>query len=125
MSIWRSEELKKIGNAEELEIASMRSDGTLRKPVTIWVVRVVDDLFVRPVNGGTSAWFRGTQTRHEGHMQAAGVEKDVTFMEETDPDINTKIDAAYRSKYHRYPTSYVDSVLTEAARSATIKLVAR
>ncbi len=125
MTTWTSDELKMIGTAEELEIASMRSDGTLRKPVTIWVVRVGDGLYVRPVNGRTSAWFRGTQTRHEGHIQAGGVEKDVAFGEETDPDINTQIDTAYRSKYHRYPTSYVDSVLTEAARSATIKLAAR
>ncbi|MFN2107909.1 MAG: DUF2255 family protein [Candidatus Promineifilaceae bacterium] len=38
-----------MGNAEELRIASLRSDGTLRKPVIIWVVRVGDDLYVRSV----------------------------------------------------------------------------
>lgn len=35
MTAWTSEELSKIGNAEELQIASLRADGTLRKPVTI------------------------------------------------------------------------------------------
>jgi hypothetical protein len=35
MSEWTSDELTKIGNAEELKIASMRRDGSLRKPVTI------------------------------------------------------------------------------------------
>ena len=45
------------------------------KPVTIWVVRLGDDLYVRSVNGRTSAWFRGTQVRHEGHIQAGGVEQ--------------------------------------------------
>ena len=30
MAGWTSDELRKIGAAEELEIASLRSDGTLR-----------------------------------------------------------------------------------------------
>ena len=42
MMTWTSDELNKIGNAEELEIISLRRDGTLRKPVTIWVVLVGD-----------------------------------------------------------------------------------
>jgi hypothetical protein len=42
--------------AEELEIASLRSDGTLRNPRTIWVVRDGDDIYVRSVNGVTSDW---------------------------------------------------------------------
>ena len=29
--------------------------------MTIWVVRPGDDLYVRSVNGGTSAWFRGAR----------------------------------------------------------------
>jgi hypothetical protein len=63
MTTWTSDELNKIGKAEELQIASLRRDGTLRKHVIIWVVRVGDDLYVRSVYGRTSAWFRGTQVR--------------------------------------------------------------
>lgn len=70
MTTWTSDELNKIGVAEELKIASLRSDGTLRKPTIIWVVRVGDDLYVRSVNGRTSAWFRGVQTKYEGHIRA-------------------------------------------------------
>jgi hypothetical protein len=44
MAAWASDELDKIAAADELELASARSDGTLRKPVTIWVVRRGDDL---------------------------------------------------------------------------------
>jgi hypothetical protein len=65
MSTWTSDELTQIGAAEELEIASVQRDGTLRKPVTIWVVRVGDDLYVRSVNGRTADWFRWTQARHK------------------------------------------------------------
>src|SRR5216110_2459645 len=72
MAAWTNDELTKIGLAEELEIAPLRPDGTLRKPVTIWVVRLGDDLYVRSVNGRTSHWFRGTEDRREGHVRAIG-----------------------------------------------------
>jgi hypothetical protein len=125
MTTWTSEELTKIGTAEELQIASLQRDGTLRNPVTIWVVRLGDDLYVRSVNGRTSAWFRGVQARHEGRIQAGGVKKDVTFVEEAGSEINEQIDAAYRTKYRRYAASIISHITSPEARSATIKLVPR
>jgi hypothetical protein len=122
MDTWTSEELGKIGTAEELRIATLRHDGTLRKPVIIWVVRLGNDIYVRCVNGREGAWFRGVLTRHEGRIWAGGVEKDVTFVEETDPEINAKIDEAYLTKYSRYP-QYVAPMVTPKVRAATIKLV--
>jgi hypothetical protein len=124
MTTWTSDELNKIGTAEELEIAPLRRDGTLRNPVTIWVVRVGDDLYVRSYRGYGGAWFRAAQVRHEGRIRAGGVDKDVTFVEETDPGINDQIDAAYHTKYRRYP-QYVAPLVTAEARSTTIKLVPR
>ena len=124
MTTWTSDELTQIGTAEELEIASLRCDGTLRKPVTIWMVRLGDDLYVRSVNGRTGAWFRGSQERHEGHIRAGGVDKDVTFVD-ADPDLNDQIDAAYRTKYRRYAASIISHIVSPEARSATIKLVPR
>jgi hypothetical protein len=124
MTVWTNDELNKIGKAEELQIASLRGDGTLRKLMTIWVVHLGNDLYVRSVNGRTSDWFRGVQTRHEGRIHAGGVEKDVIFVEEPDTNINDQIDAAYAVKYHRY-ASIIPSINSTAARAATIKLVPR
>jgi Uncharacterized protein conserved in bacteria (DUF2255) len=47
MSNWIAEELDAIGEADELQIAVLRADGSLRPYTTIWVVRVGDDLYVR------------------------------------------------------------------------------
>ena len=124
MTVWTRAELDRIGNAEELQIASLRNNGPLRKPVIIWVVRVGDELYVRSVNGRGSTWFRGIQQRHEGHIRAGGVQKDVSFVEETDPGLNEQIDAAYRTKYNYYPSG-VDHINSAAARASTIKLVPR
>jgi len=121
MSAWTSDELDEIGAAEELQIASVRPDGTLRRPVTVWVVRNGDDLYVRSVNGRTASWFRGAQVRRKGHIRAGGVDKDVCFVE-TD-EMNDEIDAAYRTKYRRYAAGIVDSIVSPQARAATLKLV--
>jgi hypothetical protein len=124
MTTWTSDELDKIGGAEELRIASLRRDGTLREPVTIWVVRFGNDLYVRSAYGRTAAWFRGTQVRHEGRIDAGGIEKDVAYTD-PDPAALDQIDAAYHNKYHRHGVRYINSVTDAEARSTTIKLVPR
>jgi hypothetical protein len=124
MTGWTSDELDRIGSAQELQIASLRRDGTLRSPRTIWVVRVGDDLYVRSMNGRGGGWFPGTQVRHQGHIRDGGVDQDVTFAD-ADPELNDQIDAAYRDKYRRYGPSIIGSVVNPAARAATIKLVPR
>jgi len=79
MSVWTTDELDGIGNAEELRLTTRRPDGTLRKPVTIWVIRHGDDLYVRSYRGPGGAWYHHAREHREGRVQAAGVDKDVTF----------------------------------------------
>lgn len=125
MTSWTNDELNRIGNAEELIVASLRGDGTLRKPVTIWVVRLGDELYVRSVNGRGSDWFRGVQTRHEGHISAGGAARDVAFVQEPDPALNDRIDDAYRAKYRRYAAGIIAAITGPEARSATLRLIPR
>jgi hypothetical protein len=79
---------------------------------------------VRSVRGRTSDWFRGTQARHEGQVQAGGVSRDISLAD-PDTDLSDDLDTAYRSKYRQYPQRIVDSVLSPQARAATLKLVPR
>jgi len=125
MATWTNDELRKIAAAEELELASVRRDGTVGNAVTIWVVRVGDDLYVRSWKGHDGAWFRATQARHAGHIEAGGVGKDVGFVPEADAAINDRIDAEYRGKYRRHGARYVDPMVAATARATTIKLVPR
>jgi hypothetical protein len=118
---WTSDELDKVGSAEELELASVRGDGTLRGPVTMWVVRDGEHLYVRSVKGRGSSWFRGVQAQHRAHISAGGVEQDVELVE-TDEAGDT-VDAAYEAKYGgRYP-GIVPSIVAPEARAATLELV--
>jgi hypothetical protein len=125
MSEWASEELDKIGAADELEIAALRADGSLRPYVTIWVVRVGDDVYVRSYRGRGSAWFRSVLRRPEGRIRAGGVERDVTF-EELEDTGRDAIGQAYRDKYaSRYSSTYVDPMLSPDAIAATLRLIPR
>ncbi|MCX5414830.1 DUF2255 family protein [Streptomyces sp. NBC_00059] len=123
MTTWNESELRSIGAAEELDLESERGDGTLRAPVTMWVVRAGDRLYVRSVKGVDGPWYQGTRSRHQGRVEAGGIRADVAFRD-ADPGEYTDVDAAYRAKYGRY-TSIVEHVLTEQARASTLRLEPR
>src|SRR5690348_6965038 len=122
MTDWTNEELDRIGAAEEVQIQSRRQNGTLRDPVTIWVVRQGNSLYVRSVKGRTGGWFSGIETRREGHIRAGGVEKDVSFVD-VESNLNDDVDAAYRGKYRGYLARSVLSVETPRARASTLRLM--
>jgi hypothetical protein len=61
--------------------------------------------------------------RHEGHIRAGGIEKDVLLVE-TD-GMNDEIDAVYRTKYQRYAARIIDTIISPEAQAATLKLVPR
>jgi hypothetical protein len=123
MTTWTPEELTTIGAADEVAVVTRRGDDTLDRPVTIWMVRLGDDLYVRSVNGRDSAWFRGTQRSADGRLQTGLSSRDVTFVA-ADPALNDQLDAAYRRKYRRYASS-VDHIISPQARAATLKVVPR
>lgn len=123
MTAWTDDELIRIGNVDELELAVYRQDGTLRKRVIIWVVRVGDQLYVRSYMGAFAAWFRAVQVTHEGHIRAGGLEKEVKLLEEPDSITNDQVDAAYRSKYRRSP--YMAAMVTPEVRATTLRLEPR
>ena len=102
MPTWTSDELTSISSADELQVAPLRRDGTQRTPVPIWVVRDGEELYVRSYRGPDAAWYRAARANAAGHIQAGGVDKDVTFQAEPDNDANSRVDAAYRGKYSRY-----------------------
>jgi len=120
---WTKDELDRIGAAEELEIAARRRDGSLRRPVPIWVVRVGEELYARSWRGASGSWYRTACSTHEGHVSAGGVQRDVSLADVGD-DVDEAIDAAYRSKYGRYP-SYVEPMIAPEARATTLKLAPR
>jgi hypothetical protein len=122
MGGWTREDLAGIGAAEEIEVASFREDGTLRPYVTIWVVPVDGELYVRSWHGRDAGWFRRASRAGEGRVRAGGTERDVRF-QEPGGEVRAAIDAGYRSKYGRYGDSYVGPLVAPEAAAATFRLV--
>jgi hypothetical protein len=123
MTTWNPTELGAIGAAGEIEISSLREDGSLTKPVTIWAVRVGEELYVRSVRGDAGGWYRAAERRHEGRIEADATARDVAY-EDAAHHLDEEIDAAYKEKYG-YPSSSVDSITTDAAKATTTRIVPR
>ena len=124
MATWTDDELLRIGDADELHLASARADGSLRPPVTMWVVGVGDDLYVRSAYGSDNPWYRRAKASGRGRVRAGGVDRDVTFADAVS-DAHAAIDAAYHAKYDRYGPRIVGSVVGPDAEAVTIRLVPR
>jgi hypothetical protein len=124
MLTWTNDELSRIGNADELRLASRRPDGTLRPYVTMWVVRAGDDLYVRSAYGSDNPWYRRAKASRTGRISAGGIERDVAFAEAA-PGVHAAIDAAYHAKYDRYGPRIVGTVVGPDVQAVTIRLVPR
>ncbi|MEV5965513.1 DUF2255 family protein [Kribbella sp. NPDC051952] len=124
MTTWTADELQRIGDAEELGVASVRADGTLRSYVTIWMVRVGDDIYIRSMTSEGTPWYRRAKASGVGRVRAGGVERDVTFGE-VDPDVHGDIDAAFHTKYDRFGPGPVGAVVGPTAHPVTFRLIPR
>jgi hypothetical protein len=122
MTTWPRDELERIGATEELQLASRRPDGSLRRYVTMWVVRAGDDLYVRSAYGPGNPWYRRAITSGAGRIRAGGIERDVSFTQAS-PEAQGDIDAAYHAKYDRRGQRIVGSVTGPGAHGVTVRLV--
>lgn len=122
MTAWTSDELARIGRADELGIASRRPDGTLRPFVTIWAVRDGDDVYVRSAYGYENPWFQRALRSGQARIRAGGVERDVR-LEVPGPEVADSVSAAYHAKYDRYGASIVETVVSPEAIRATLRVL--
>jgi hypothetical protein len=122
---WTSDELRRVGAATELQIATRRGDGSVRPYVTIWTVRAGDQLYVRSAYGAGNPWFRRAAASGSGRIRAGGIERDVTFTPASELDAATQaaVDAAYHAKYDRYGPQIVGTVTGPHAAPVTLRLV--
>jgi len=108
--------------ADELTIATQRPDGSLRNGVIIWMVMVGSDLYIRAVKGPSGPWYRGAISTNRARITVSGQSWDVA-LEQVDSSLGPQIDAAFQTRYSRYSPNIVNSVLSEQAKTATLRVV--
>ena len=119
---WTADQLARIGDGEELRLASRHADGTLRSFTTMWVVRADGELYVRSAGGPDRPWYRHALASRRGRIRAGGIEADVSFAEAA-PDAQPAIDAAYHARYDRYGPAIVGHVTGPGAHAVTVRLL--
>lgn len=115
-------QLDTIGDAEELHISTYRPDGSRRKTIPIWSVRVGEDLYIRSALGPDAAWYRNATKDNRLHVEAGAVATDVTLEPTPDSGVNAAVDDAYRAKYP-HGGSATTTMVTEPAAGTTVRLL--
>ena len=120
---WSPEELRTLGESDDLHVSPFREDGvTYGTPTWIWSVVVDDAVYARGYNGQQSRWYQAAIRQKAGRIRSAGMTKDVIF-ERVEGAINDRLDEAYRAKYASSP--YLPPMITARARSATVRVLPR
>lgn len=119
---WSRAALERLDATDEVQVSSFRPDGSLRPYVTIWAVRVGDDVYLRSAYGPRNGWFRRARAAGTGRLRVAGVEADVRFLAAA-PDVHGEIDAAYHAKYDRYGPRIVGTVVGPGVVDVTLRVV--
>ena len=121
---WSPEQLKRIDESGELQIASRRADGTLRQFVPIWVVSAGGQVYVRTWYRRTTGWFGRVLETGRARVRVPGLEADVAVEDlGVGPgELRASVDEAYRAKYGRYGAGSVGPMVNDEAAAATLRL---
>jgi hypothetical protein len=123
MAQWSDDELKKIGESDDLHVSPFRDDGTTYgTPTWVWSVVVDGALYVRPYNGEKSRWYQAAIKQKAGRITAAGLTKEVSF-ELAEDDVKDAVDEAYKTKY--LPSAYVKPMIGHRVRAVTVRISPR
>jgi hypothetical protein len=125
MTTWTAQELQRVEGEDEMDVSSVRPDGSLRPYVTVWFVRSGDDLYVRSAFGPEAGWFARARASGVGRIRVGPFERDVAFEVPDDHALDARLHDAYHAKYDRYDAAIVDPVVSEESARCTLRLVPR
>jgi hypothetical protein len=121
MPQWNAAAAAAMTRPQEVQVATRRPDGSLRRPRTIWIVGDDGSVFIRSTNGRGADWFKGAMRGGSGQITANGRTWDVAFHEVTDEAALSQADTGYRTKYRQY-ASIVDHLASPGPRAATLRV---
>ena len=116
---WGAEQLDRIGRAPELTITTARGDGSLPRPVPVWVVRVDDAVYVRTWYARDTGWYGRATAAGRARIRVDGYEGEVGVRRvgADSTSLRSRIDTAYRDKY-----GGSGGMTSHAAAASTLRL---
>jgi hypothetical protein len=122
MSEWTPEEVRAIGQVEEVQLAPLAGDGTPLPAVTIWAVTDGSEVFVRSVHGTGARWYRHVRETGRAAFTAGEVSREVTF-EPVNEIKNQAVTDAYNAKYAAQPAEFRQPMVEGPSVGATLRVV--
>jgi hypothetical protein len=111
-----------IGQAEEVHIEPRSADGQHVGPVTIWVVVVDGDVYVRSYRGPNGRWYQALLRHPAGVLHVNG--RDVPFraVRVEDQAEIARVSETYRRKYERKWPRETAEMLRDEVLPTTLRL---
>ncbi|HUX70467.1 MAG TPA: DUF2255 family protein [Cellulomonadaceae bacterium] len=123
IATWSSDDLRRVGSSDELQISARRTDGNLSPWLPIWVVCVGEQVYVRTWYRRATGWFAQVLDSRRASIRVPGLQADVAVEDAAGRRrLQADIDAAYVTKYPRYGTPTVGRMVTAAAAATTLRL---
>lgn len=121
MTTWTPQDLDRVGAAEDLQISARGTDGVLPPAVTVWGVRLGDEVYVRSAYGRANNWYKRALASGTGALRVPGIDCGVVF-DAADPSVEDAVDDAYRAKYGRHGDTIEGDVVGEATHGLTLRV---
>jgi hypothetical protein len=103
--------LKLLNEDDEVQIEPRSPTGP-GSPVTIWIVVVDNDVYVRSYRGPRGRWYQALLAHPEGVLHAGEREIPFRAVHVEDPQTIARVSEAYQRKYERkWPTETAEMLL--------------
>jgi hypothetical protein len=109
--------LSSLGESQEIDIRPAATD----KPVTIWVVRLDDDIYVRSYRAEEGRWYRAFREEPRASILYGGGDLEVHGEAVSDAATNERLNGAYMAKYRS--SSAVGAMVAPEVAATTMRLL--
>lgn len=116
--------LGRFRDVEEVEIETVKRDGTPRRTV-IWIVADEQDAYVRSVRGDRGRWYRDLVERPVGTLLPDGDRIEVQARPAADEGTIELVSRLLREKYARASRASTESMLVPKTLHTTLRLEPR
>jgi hypothetical protein len=111
-----------LKTVEEVQLEPRSPHAKHRGPVTIWIVVVDDNVYVRSYRGAQGRWYQALLANPEGVLRVGPREIPFRAVRVDDPRTIAQVSEAYRRKYERSWPNETDDMLREDVLPTTLRL---